>query len=270
MSALRHLWNIPDPIDIFKDSQIKAMLGIFGKDHERFKANIDSRNFGEELFEFDMASNRIKRFERGWEWEDFKGCVGSYQRFGLDPFENHIPNAVAFTHDSNFYNPDYSVLYWKRTPNGYQLRNKLVEVKGTRNLKNQDYEIYQEYQRKIIDPHNDKVRKYAKDHFVPKCLVEFELFVYPDAYATGLKAERDGQDWNPTVHHLEKLEIYDMEELEAIWNATPRTDHEDQYMKVKTRSIFDPNKVNTIEGIDDWSDDHYKKPIRRSVLENRF
>ena len=217
-----------------------------------------------------MASNRIKRFERGWEWEDFKGCVGSYQRFGLDPFENHIPNAVAFTHDSNFYNPDYSVLYWKRTPNGYQLRNKLVEVKGTRNIKNQDYEIYQEYQRKIIDPHNDKVRKYAKDHFVPKCLVEFELFVYPDAYATGLKAERDGQDWNPTVHHLEKLEIYDMAELEAIWNATPRTDHEDQYMKVKTRSIFDPNKVNSIDGIDDWSDDHYKKPIRRSVLENRF
>ena len=203
-------------------------------------------------------------------WEDFKGCVGSYQRFGLDPFENHIPNAVAFTHDSNFYNPDYSVLYWKRTPNGYQLRNKLVEVKGTRNIKNQDYEIYQEYQRKIIDPHNDKVRKYAKDHFVPKCLVEFELFVYPDAYATGLKAERDGQDWNPTVHHLEKLEIYNMAELEAIWNATPRTDHEDQYMKVKTRSIFDPNKVNSIDGIDDWSDDHYKKPIRRSVLENRF
>ena len=270
MSALRQYWAIPDPIDIHRDDQIKAMLGIFGKDHERFKANIDSRNFGEELFEFDMASNRIKRFERGWEWEDFKGCVGSYQRFGLDPFENHIPNAVAFTHDSNFYNPDYSVLYWKRTPNGYQLRNKLVEVKGTRNIKNQDYEIYQEYQRKIIDPHNDKVRKYAKDHFVPKCLVEFELFVYPDAYATGLKAERDGQDWNPTVHHLEKLEIYDMAELEAIWNATPRTDHEDQYMKVKTRSIFDPNKVNSIDGIDDWSDDHYKKPIRRSVLENRF
>ena len=60
MSALRHLWNIPDPIDIYKDSQIKAMLGIFGKDHERFKANIDSRNFGEELFEFDMASNESK------------------------------------------------------------------------------------------------------------------------------------------------------------------------------------------------------------------
>ena len=41
-------------------SQIKAMLGIFGKDHESFKANIDSRNFGEELFEFDMASNKSK------------------------------------------------------------------------------------------------------------------------------------------------------------------------------------------------------------------
>ena len=46
--------------------------------------------------------------------------------------------------------------------------------------------------------------------------LSLRLFVYPDAYATGLKAERDGQDWNPTVHHLEKLEIYDMAELEAI------------------------------------------------------
>ena len=175
MSALRHLWNIPDPIDIttetIKSKQCSESLEKITRDS---KANIDSRNFGEELFEFDMDSNRIKRFEKGWEWEDFKGSVGSYQRFGLDPFENHIPNAVAFTHDCNFYNPDYSVLYWKRTPNGLQLRNKLVEVKGTRNIKNQDYEIYIEYQRTIIDPHNDKVRKYAKDHFVPKCLVEFE------------------------------------------------------------------------------------------------
>ena len=266
MSALRQFWAIPDPIDIHRDDQIKEMLGIFGKDHERFKANIDSRNFGEELFEFDMASNRIKRFEKGWEWEDFKGCVGSYQRFGLDPFENHIPNAVAFTHDCNFYSPDYSVLYWKRTPNGLQLRNKLVEVKGTRNIKNQDYEIYIEYQRKIIDPHNDKVRKYAKDHFVPKCLVEFEVFLYPDAYATGLKAERDGEYWTPTINHLEKLEIYTMDQLEAIWNNTPREDQTNQYMRVKTKSIFDPYKVNAIEGIDDWTDEHYKKPIRRSVL----
>ena len=61
-----------------------------------------------------------------------------------------------------------------------------------------------------------------------------------------------------------------MAELEAIWNATPRTDHEDQYMKVKTKSVFDPNKVNSIDGIPDWSDDHYKKPIRRSVWKIDF
>ena len=59
----------------------------------------DSRNFGEECFEFDMASNKSKDLKSGWEWEDFKGSVGSYQRFGLDPYEYHIPNAVAFTHD---------------------------------------------------------------------------------------------------------------------------------------------------------------------------
>jgi len=61
-----------------------------------------------------------------------------------------------------------------------------------------------------------------------------------------------------------------MDELEAIWNATPRTDHENQYMKLGTKSIFDPKKVNSIEGIDNWTDDHYKKPIWRSELDNRF
>tara|TARA_Y100000389_G_scaffold39478_1_gene33907 strand:+ start:898 stop:1704 length:807 start_codon:yes stop_codon:yes gene_type:complete len=266
--SLRHLWRIADPSYVSSESQTKAMLGIFGKDHERFRANIDMRNFGEEIFEFDMITNQIKRFERGWEWQDFKGSVGSFQRFGLDPFENHIPNAVAFTHDANFYNPDYSVLYWKRTKNGLELINKLVEVKGTRNIKNQDYDIYVNYQKNVINPHNDKVRKYAKDHFVPKCLVEFELFLYPDAYATGFKANKDNTTWNPTIHHLEKLEIYTVDELEAIWNKTPRTDHQNVRLRKHTKSIFDPKKVNAIDGITNWSDDHYKKAIHRSALNN--
>ena len=102
MSSLRHLWNIPDPIEIYKDSQIKAMCGIFGKDHDKIQSKYRFKKLWRRVFEFDMASNRIKRFERGWEWEDFKGSVGSYQRFGLDPFEYHIPNAVAFTHDAAF------------------------------------------------------------------------------------------------------------------------------------------------------------------------
>ena len=51
-------------------------------------------------------------------------------------------------------------------------------------------------------------------------MIEFEIFLYPDAYATGLKAERDGREWNPTVRHLEKLEIYNMQEMEAIWNGS--------------------------------------------------
>ena len=69
MSSLRHLWNIPNPSEITKEGDIKEMCGIFGYDHLRFKQSIDSRNFGEECFEFDMASNNIKRFERGWEWD---------------------------------------------------------------------------------------------------------------------------------------------------------------------------------------------------------
>lgn len=266
MSSLRHLWNIPNPNEIQKDQDIKAMCGIFGQDHERFKANIDSRNFGEECFEFDMASNNIKRFEKGWNWEDFKGSVGSYQRFGFDPFEYHIPNAVAFTHDYHFYNPDYSVLYWKRTPQGYELRNKLVEVKGTRNLKNQDYELYRDFQYKVIDPHNRKVEQFAKDHFVNKCLIEFEIFIYPTAYATGLK---DPENWNPSIFHSERLEIYTVPEIEAIWNKTER-DYSKPRMTLQTKSIFDPAKVNAVDGINDWTDEHYKKAIWKTALIQNF
>ena len=268
--SLRHQWDICDPIHIENDDQIKEMLGIFGQDHKRFKKNIDSRNFGEEIFEFDMASNRIKRFEKGWKWEDFIGCVGSYQQFGFDPFEFHIPNAVAFTHDCKFYKPDYSVLYWKKTSEGLQLRNKLVEVKGTRNIKNQDFEIYVNYQKEVIDPHNEKVRQFAKKKFVPKCLLEFEIFIYPDAYATGLSAESYGNHWTPTIHHLEKLEIYTIDELEMIWNLTERKDHLEGYenLKVLTKSVFDKFKMQTVDP--NWSDEHYKKPIRREVLENLF
>ena len=266
MSSLRHLWNVANPSDITRDSDIQAMCGIFGEDHTRFKANIDSRNFGEECFEFDMASNNIKRFQQGWNWEDFKGSVGSFQRFGFDPFEYHIPNAVAFTHDPNFYNPDYSVLYWKRTKNGYELRNKLVEVKGTRNIKNQDYQLYLDFQRLVVDPHNEKINKYAKNHFIPKCLIEFEIFIYPTAYATGLK---DPENWNPNVYHLERLEIYTVPELEAIWNKTER-DLKNPNMTLKTKSIFDPKKINSIDGVEGWTDDHYKKAIWKTALIQQF
>ena len=266
MSSLRHLWNIPNPSEITKEGDNKEMCGIFGYDHLRFKQSIDSRNFGEECFEFDMASNNIKRFERGWEWEDFKGSIGSYQRFGFDPYEYHIPNAVAFTHDPLFYNPDYSVLYWKRTANGYVLTNKLVEVKGTRNIKNQDYQIYLDFQRRVIEPHNRNVELYAKKNFVQKCLVEFEIFIYPTAYATGLKF---GDDWRPSVHHLERLEIYTVDQLEAIWNRTER-DLENPRMTLKTKSIFDPNKVNAVDGVTGWTDDHYKKAIWKTALINKF
>jgi|DEB0MinimDraft_4_1074332.scaffolds.fasta_scaffold13471_2 hypothetical protein len=264
--SLRHQWRIADPSNIENDiNKTKEMLGIFGKDHQRFKKNIDSRNFGEECFEFDMSLNNIKRFEQGWKWEDFVGQVGSYQRFGLDPFEYHIPNAVAFTHDPKFYKPDYSVLYWKRNKNGsLSLINKLVEVKGSRNIKNQDYDIYRDYQRYVVDPHNQKVKDYAKDHFVPKCLIEFELFIYPTAYASGLNAQ-DPSYWTPTIGLTEKLEVWSIDELEVAWNNTKR-DFKDPYKKMDTKSIFNPAKVNAIDGVENWSDEHYKKAIHRDAL----
>ena len=77
--SLRQQWNIADPSMVEDDNQVLSMCGIFGEDHTRFKSNIEARNFGEEVFEFDMDLNGIKRFEKGWNWEDFRGSVGSYQ-----------------------------------------------------------------------------------------------------------------------------------------------------------------------------------------------
>ena len=67
----------------------------------------------------------------------------------------------------------------------------------------------------IVDPHNRNVEKICKDSLRSEVSpIEFEIFIYPDAaYATGLKAERDGDDWNPTVHHLKRLEIYTVDHL---------------------------------------------------------
>lgn len=257
--SLRQQWSIANPFDITEEKDIKAIVGQFGKDAKRFKSNIDSRNFGEEVFEFDMQQQNIKKFEKGWTWEDFNGSVGSYQRFGLDPFEYHIPNAVAFTHDVNFYKPDYTVLYWKETENGLQLVNKLVEVKGTRNIKNQDFHLYCEYQKNIIDPHNEKVDLFVKDLLIPKCLLEFEIFIYPTAYASGI----NDPNWNPSTHHTQRLEIFTVDELIEAWNETPR-DPEDPKMQLDTSSVFDPQKVLDLKGIE-WTDEHYKKKIFKKL-----
>ncbi len=261
--SLRQQWNIADPSMVEDDNQVLSMCGIFGEDHTRFKSNIEARNFGEEVFEFDMELNGIKRFEKGWNWEDFRGSVGSYQRYGLDPFEYHIPNAVAITHDALFYRPDFSVLYWKIGDNGYpMLRNKLVEVKGTRSIKNKDFHIYNEFEKRVIKPHNEKIRTYAKDKLIPKCLLEFEIFVYPNAYATGINAEINNEAWDPSTEHTSRLEIWTMDELEAVLNTTPMPNfQEEPRMLLKTKSVFDPRKVNEISGIPDWSDLHYKKKI---------
>ena len=83
-----------------------------------------------------------------------------------------------------------------------------------------------------------------KIKLIPKCLLEFEIFVYPNAYATGINADLNNEIWDPSTEHTSRLEIWNMDELEAVWNNTPRVDDENQYMLLKTKSIFDPNKVN--------------------------
>ena len=41
-------------------------------------------------------------------------------------------------------------------------------------------------------------------------------------------------------------------------------------MTLKTKSIFDPNKVNAVDGVRGWTDDHYKKAIWKTALINKF
>ena len=114
----------------------------------------------------------------------------------------------------------------------------------------------------MIKPHNEKIRTYAKDKLIPKCLLEFEIFVYPNAYATGINAEINNEAWDPSTEHTSRLEIWTMDELEAVWNKTPMPNfQEEPRMLLKTKSVFDPRKVNEISGIPDWSDLHYKKKI---------
>ena len=60
--SLRQQWSIANPFDITEEEDVKAIVGQFGKDAKRFKSNIDSRNFGEEVFEFDMQQQNIKKF----------------------------------------------------------------------------------------------------------------------------------------------------------------------------------------------------------------
>ena len=65
------------------------------------------------------------------------------------------------------------------------------------------------------------------------------------------------------IHQLNthsRLEIWTMDELEAVWNKTPMPNfQEEPRMLLKTKSVFDPRKVNEISGIPDWSDLHYKR-----------
>jgi len=247
-------WGLRSPKKI-TEKQTRSMLGDFGKVSKRFKTNTSMKDFGAECFEFDLESNGINRVKENWSWEDFQECSGAYQVMGADPFNNPVPNIVSFMWNDEFFNPDYFVTYWTQTEDGAPyLKNKFVEVKGSRSIKNGDLNKYIKFNKRC-DRHNEKIRLYAKAPFRNRCLIEFEIVVYPNAYATGIQALNKNKEWKPTKDHLDFREIYTVEELIDAF------DESTQLTNLESRHIFDPKRVRQINQHSTWSDRLYKKYI---------
>jgi len=252
---VKQFWDLRDPEKI-TESQTRSMLGDFGSVSKRFQDNTKQQDYGAECFEFDMETNGIKKVSADWNWMQFEDCSGAFQQIGADPFNFPIPNVVAFMWNVDFFNPDYFVCYWTQNDkNSPFLKNKFVEVKGSSSIKNEDLRKYQLFQKRI-DKHNEQVKLYAKPQFRNRCLLEFEIFIYPNAYGDGTyKTQELGQLWTPTLDHIEQRKIYTVEELTEKFYGSDRS------YDIKSRHIFDPKKVKQINPNSTWSDRLFKKYI---------
>ena len=247
-------WGLRDPKSI-TEKQTRSMLGDFGQVAKRFQDHTSIQDFGAECFEFEMDINGIKRVKADWNWKQFEDCSGAYQVMGADPFNNPVPNIVSFMWNDEFFLPDYFVCYWTQTEDGSPyLKNKFIEVKGSSSIKNEDLKKYSRFQQRC-DRHNERVRLYAKAPFRNRCLVDFEIFIYTNAFADGLKKRNDNVIWKPTQDHIDLREIYTIEELEEVFYLSERESD------LKSKHIFDPKRVKQINPNSTWSDRLYKKYI---------
>ena len=114
---IKSQWGLRDP-DQIDEKQTRSMLGDFGKVSKKFKDHTSMQDFGAECFEYEMELCGIKRVHGGWNWDEFTDSSGVYQITGSDPFNNPVPNIVAFMWNEDFFNPDYFVCYWTQTEKG--------------------------------------------------------------------------------------------------------------------------------------------------------
>ncbi len=252
---MKEIWDLRDP-DKLSEQNTRSMLGDFGSVAKRFQNNTKQQDYGAECFEFDMETNGIKKISGDWNWMQFEDCSGAFQTLGADPFNSPIPNVVSFMWNDEFFNPDYFVCYWTQNEaDSPYLKNKFIEVKGSSSIKNEDLRKYQRFQERV-DRHNEKIRLYAKPQFRNRCLIDFEIFIYPTAYSDGsYKTQKLGQIWTPTLDHIEQRKIYTIEELTSKFNSSDREYH------IKSRHIFDPKKIRSINSNSKWSDRLFKKYI---------
>jgi hypothetical protein len=251
---IKSQWGLRDP-DQIDEKQTRSMLGDFGKVSKKFKDHTSMQDFGAECFEYEMELCGIKRVHGGWNWDEFTDSSGVYQITGSDPFNNPVPNIVAFMWNEDFFNPDYFVCYWTQTEKGSPyLKNKFIEVKGSSSIKNEDLRKYIQFQNRI-DRHNEKVRLYAKAPFKNRCLLEFEILVYPTAFASGQKALDQKKKWTPKRDHIRSKKIYSVNDIIELY------DRSENVVDLKSKHIFDPKRVKMINPHSKWTDKLFKKYI---------
>ena len=251
---IKSQWGLRDP-DHLDEKQIRSMLGDFGKVSKKFKDHTSMADFGAECFEYEMELCGIKRVHGGWNWKDFEKSSGAYQVTGTDPFNQPVPNIVSFMWNEDFFNPDYFVCYWTQNEKGSPyLKNKFIEVKGSMSIKNEDLRKYIKFQDRI-DRHNEKVRLYAKAPFRNRCLLDFEIVIYPTAFASGQKAIVLDKKWRPKREHLRSKKIFSVFEIIDLYNRSPFV------VDLKSKHIFDPKRVRTINPHSRWNDRLIKKYI---------
>ena len=103
MSSLRHLWNIPNPSEITKEETLKKCVGssdMIISDSSKALIQTLEKN----VLNLTWHPTTSKDLSVVGNGKILKDLLDRIKDSGFDPYEYHIPNAAAFTHDSLFYN----------------------------------------------------------------------------------------------------------------------------------------------------------------------
>ena len=79
--------------------------------------------------------------------------------------------------------------------------------------------------------------------------------IYPTAFASGQKAIVLDKKWRPKREHLRSKKIFSVFEIIDLYNRSPFV------VDLKSKHIFDPKRVKTINPHSTWNDRLIKKYI---------